>query len=436
MKAIHGHQGLLADIASLVAGSIAIICRNCKIGSGIGQLTHTEGVGPHHLLSAFVAGHYLNLQVLAHSGRAGHKMTIATRLEGTVRNGGRYLAAGDTGNAHAHRIIVTCIEDVHDVGTHRGTRSHYRIFLGEIAPHSFAVGAGHLQITRAAAHSFKEAIVGLYPLTTHIDGGTAGGVHSGHDNLCTETSSLHHGLRTRYHIGLQLVYANVLHVHIAHQIVKHFTLGITYVALQFSEQRDGCSRRCIFKHIFLPVLSQCSSLARHIGVEIAADNATFGRVGDHVHNAVAVAVDCIVELAATATLGCQHHLGTGLQVLAITDIVDIALLAITLLHDSHLEVLGQLIERIAHATHMLCLVVPLLHLGRIGLHLRLQTSIDALVGGCGIGRGAVEAFLHQREAIEYIAGDIERQHGHQHQIHEVDHLLAGGNAFFSDWHRW
>ena len=42
-----------------------------------------------------------------------------------------------------------------------------------------------------------------------------------------------------------------------------------------------------------------------------------------------------------------------------------------------------------------------------------------------IGGGAVDALLDDGETVEHLGGDIECQHGHEDDIHQIDHLLTG-----------
>ena len=76
--------------------------------------------------------------------------------------------------------------------------------------------------------------------------------------------------------------------------------------------------------------------------------------------------------------------------------------------------------------HLLRLVVPQLHLLRILLHLHGKIVVDSQVLVGGIHRGTLQAFLHNREAVEHLVGYIQRKHGHQDDIHQINHLLARG----------
>ena len=138
----------------------------------------------------------------------------------------------------------------------------------------------------------------------------------------------------------------------------------------------------------------------------------------------------MVELAALAPARSEHHLIGRLQVFLVTDLAGVSIIAVCFPDDGEFELGGKLEERVTHLPHLLRLVKPSLHLGRIGLHLGLEVIIYHLVLLVGVGRRAVEAFLHDGEAVEHLGRDVQREHGHQDDIHQVNHLLARRDRFF------
>ena len=204
---------------------------------------------------------------------------------------------------------------------------------------------------------------------------------------------------------------------------------MAHIVLQLREQGDGCRRGHALEHILLPVLAFEFTLLGNLGAEVVLDDAALPLVGDHLCDALAVTVDGLEQFAAATTVGGQHDAAGSLQVLLIAYVVDVAVLAVALADDGHLQFLGQVIQRVAHLADILGPVVPLLHLGGVGLHLLVEVLIDTLVGLHGILRSLFDAVGHDGETLQHIAADVEGQHGHQHDVHQIDHLLTRRYSF-------
>ena len=118
------------------------------------------------------------------------------------------------------------------------------------------------------------------------------------------------------------------------------------------------------------------------------------------------------------------------EVIYSIDMIDIGILAISFFGNSDLERLCKIIERVTHLSDANRLVIPFLHLGWIGFHLLVESRIYILILFLRILCGFHETIIHDAEAIKHLAGDIHRQHCHQDNVHQVDHLLAWGNCSF------
>ena len=251
------------------------------------------------------------------------------------------------------------------------------------------------------------------------------GINGGHHYLCREFVATHHGLGVGDDECAQLVHADILHVDVGHQGVQHLALGIADVALQFGKQRDGCGHRHSLKHVFLPVFAHGLGVFGQLCGEVAADDFLLPGVGHHGEDTLAEIVDGIIEGLALAGARGEHHTGGGFEVFLVDDVVHIALGAVGFTHDFLFQLLCKVEERVAHAFHGSGLFKPSPHLLRIGLHLCLEIAIQRLVLCRRVAGGAVQAFFHDGEALKHLGRDVERKHGHQDDIHQVDHLLAG-----------
>ena len=212
--------------------------------------------------------------------------------------------------------------------------------------------------------------------------------------------------------------------------MKHLRLSVAHVALQFREDGDGGDGRHGLKLHLLPVLAFCTCHLGHICGEVAGYDALLRRVGNHLQYSLAIALDGQFQFLAASTTGSKHHLVRCLQVFLSAQIVGVAVLAVGLAGYGQLQLGGEVVERVAHVAHELCLVVPLLHLLRVGFHLLVEGFVDGTVVIHCVSRGTPDAFSDDSEAVEHLIRDVQGQHSHQHHIHEVDHLLARGYGSF------
>ena len=258
----------------------------------------------------------------------------------------------------------------------------------------------------------------------HIDFGCLRSVHGSHHDVGRELFAGVERCLLGNHKGIELVHTDILQVDVRHQRVKHLALGIAHVALYLRKQRDGSGHGHSLEHIFLPVLTHGMSILRQFRGQVAADYLFLVLVGDVFQNALAERVDGIVECLSLSCSGCQHHLRGSLQVFFVLYVFQVAVGSVGFVHNLFLELLGEVEERVAHLLHQRSLFEPLLHLSGILLHLGFKVTVDGRVLLRGVCRGAVQAFFHQREALEHLGGHVERQHCHEDDVHQVDHLLA------------
>ena len=282
------------------------------------------------------------------------------------------------------------------------------------------------------APAFDLDRVALDLLSVDIDLRRLGGVnssqhHTGRDGLARIEARL-----VGDDDGFELVDPNVLESHVGHERVKHLAFRVAYVALQLGKQRDGGRRRHILKHILLPVFVE--RRRGHGRGEVAADDLLLQWIVDETEYPLTVAIDSVEELASLSRARAQHDDACGFEVVFVLDVKRIALRSVGLTDDERLQLLGVVEERVAHSPHRGGTLKPHARLGRILAHDLLQLAIDGLVLLRGVARRPVQALLHNGESVEHLGGDVQRKHGHEDDIHEVDHLLAGRYLDFLDSH--
>ena len=250
-------------------------------------------------------------------------------------------------------------------------------------------------------------------------------VHCSHDNLCRELSSLHHSAAAWYNKGIQPVHPYVLYVYVCNKVVQDLSFGISDVVLQFGQQGHGSCRWHGLKHVLLPVLAHQLCLGGHIGVQAALYQFALHLIGDHTHYASAIILYCLTQLLSSANGWCKHHLCGSLQVLLLLYIAHIAILAVGLYNNCCLKVLKQHIQGVGHTAHGLCLVIPNLHLGRICTVLLVKSLVYFIVHPCRVLCAQGQLIVYHLKTLQHVAADIQRQHGHQHNVHQIYHLLTG-----------
>ena len=297
-------------------------------------------------------------------------------MQRTSRHGGLHLVEGHAWHGDAQRVVIASIEHVHQVGRDRCRGVYHRIFLFKVTFQYLAIAVLHLdeaaqrEVARTARHRLIESARQVHLLATDEYLGLLGGIDGSHHDACREFVATHDGLRVGNDEGVERIHTDVLHVDVRHQRVEHLTLGIAHVALQLRQQRDSSSGRHRLEHILLPVLAHRMGIRRNFRRQVGGDALLLPIVGHHAQHLGAIPVDGIVEFLTTSAVGSQHHLIGSLQVFLVADVLHVAVAAVGLLHDSQLQLVHEVIERVAHLLHLLRLVVPLLHLLRVLLHLR------------------------------------------------------------------
>jgi hypothetical protein len=245
-----------------------------------------------------------------------------------------------------------------------------------------------------------------------------------------ELVAAHDGLRIGYDESVEGVDADILDVDVGHQRVEHLALGVAYVALKLRQQRHGSGHGHALEHVFLPVLAHRHGVARYAGGQVVGYDSPAGAVRNHCQDALAEGVYGLVESLAASPSGCEHDLGGRFKVLLVDDVGHVGFLSVGLAYDGQFQLACEIVERVAHPLDLLRLVEPRFHLRGVGLHLRFKVVIYHPVLLCGAGCGAVEAFLYDGEAVEHLRRDVQREHCHEDDIHQVDHLLARGYRSF------
>jgi len=124
----------------------------------------------------------------------------------------------------------------------------------------------------------------------------------------------------------------------------------------------------------------------------------------------------------------QHNLIDSLEVLSVADLLGIAIFAIGHLHDLQLDAIHQGIDIVCLLANHEGIIIPsacfvgiLLFQGGKLLEELAIACLRTLIAG-------IESILNVLEATEDITRHIERNHGQEDDIHQVDHLLTGTQA--------
>ena len=128
--------------------------------------------------------------------------------------------------------------------------------------------------------------------------------------------------------------------------------------------------------------------------------------------------------------GSQHDAPCSVEIFLVFQSIGRSLFAIGLACDVPTQLFRQVIERVGHVFHAHGLIIPGLHLGGVGCQLLGKILIDGFVFLRGVGRGAVQTVAHDVEAFQHFVRHVERQHGQEDDVHQVDHLLAWRNRTF------
>ena len=338
-------------------------------------------------------------------------------------------------HTHRDRIIIPRIQHIHNISTHRSTRSHHRIFLRKLTLHPLSLTIQHLDETiqsklpRLRAHHLIHPMLIPHRPSPNINRRPTRRIHRRHNNLRRESSPLHHSLTIRNHISIQLVHTNILHVHILDQIMQHLPLSIPHIILQLRQHRHRRRHRHTLKHTLLPILTLHRSPLTHLRTQVRLYQPTLSPIVHKLRHSPPIQRDCIIQLTPTPRPRRKHHLRRSLQILLIPNIMNIRILPVTQTHNLPLQLVQQPIQRVAHLPHPQRPVAPNPHLSRVSPILRLQLIINTLIDQRRILRRQVQLIRHQSKPIQHIAAHIQRKHSHKHDIHQIDHLLTRRHLF-------
>ena len=144
--------------------------------------------------------------------------------------------------------------------------------------------------------------------------------------------------------GLQLIHPHIVHIDICHQRMQHLAFRVAHVALQLRKLRDSSCYRHVFKTIFLPVLALPACLLWHRCSQIAADDAALLGIIDHREQLVSILIDSVEKFVSATCARRKHHDVGRLHIVFMANSRHIAIATIGLLHQSHLQILQQVVE--------------------------------------------------------------------------------------------
>ena len=345
-------------------------------------------------------------------------------------------------DADADGVVISRIKHIHKLGGNSSATGHGDdiVFLQEVATQDVATGIAHEDVAAKLVLAYPTGCKTVLPVAggdtgaVDIDLRLLRGVDSGHDDVGHEALTRVEGRLLRHDKSLQLIYTDILQVDVGDQSMENLALGIAHIILKLGEEGDGSSNGHVLKHVFLPVLTEVVLAAWHLCGEVALDDGALARVGDISQDTVAVAVDGIIELLAFSREGSEHDGAGSVDIVGVVDIVDVAVRAVSLFDDGHLQRLGKVVEGVAHVLHLCGSLKPLAHLLGVRRHLVFETAIDFLVGLRRVAGGAVQALLHDSKAMEHFRRHVKGQHRQKNDIHEVDHLLTRRDRSFLDSH--
>ena len=240
----------------------------------IRQTSHTEGILSHLLGTSRIGGDHSDGGILSDLRRTCNVLARSYWLESAIGHRGLYLIERHTWHGDTDRVVVACIEHIHQVGRDSGTGVDHSVLLREVSPDDVAVTIDGLQIpgkgeiTRGITDTLINIIAKRHFLVADVDIRHLGSIDGSHDDVGRELVTTDDGLRVGDDEGLEGVYTDILHVDILHQRMEHFSLGIAHIALQLRQQGDSGSCRHRLKHIFLPVLTHSNGIGRYFCREV------------------------------------------------------------------------------------------------------------------------------------------------------------------------
>ena len=345
MELVHSHERCLRHVTTFEA-----VATHDDIRCWIGQFADFKRNLCHLSRLSLVVGRHGEHDILTHLSGFCHIVAGALCNERTATHAHRNGIGRNTWHTDTHRVLESGIEHIHQVGSNRSSRrcGNHRILLQEVATHGLTgcIACDEITAERMFADaSGRERILtlGIDLRAVDVDFRLHGRIDGSHDDIGIE-----HFARIECGLlgddeGIELVHTDVLHVDVRNQCVKHLALCIAHVALQLRKQCHGGSHGHVFKHIFLPVLTQRTCRLRHLRGKVAGDDFLLLRIGHHLQDAITIGVDHLKQMTALAGAGSQHDLTCCLQVVLGLDVIDVGVLAVSLGDDSLFQLLGKIV---------------------------------------------------------------------------------------------
>ena len=177
----------------------------------------------------------------------------------------------------------------------------------------------------------------------------------------------HYRFRSRNHVCIQLIHPDVSFVYIFLQSMQDLPFGITQIALYFTQQSNRCDNRHILEHHFFPFFMIPFRLSCNTRIQIIINNLSPNRIGNHRRDKVTVLLQCRSEFFTLSRTRRKHNIRSGLQIILMYNIIDIAILSVCLTHNTQFQLIKIFIERLRTVFHFCRLTIPSSGLFGIGL---------------------------------------------------------------------
>ena len=207
--------------------------------------------------------------------------------------------------------------------------------------------------------------------------------------------------------------------------MQDFSFGITQIALYFTQQCNCCDNRHILEHHFFPFFMIPFRLPCNTRIQIIINNLSPNRIGNHRRDKVTVLLQCRSEFFTLSRTRRKHNIRSGLQIILMYNIIDIAILSVCLTHNTQFQLIEIFIERLRTVFHFCRLTIPSSGLFGIGLIKCRKFIIQSLILYRRILCRPHQSLIYLLKPVQHIGRYVQCQHGCEDDIHQVYHLLPG-----------